>query len=671
MRGTRGRALARALVALDSAAAACAARSDVSAELCSTLAAFALQGASAARALHMVVERAARAAPPPPQAVAAVYAAWKAVTHTACAALRAAAPFLSTPSESAIKLAAAASMLMEGAGRSAASPALQGGEAAARRTFGADALRPLVTVAQPWLVQGIDAEWRGEPGPDSVNESAEVWRYCAQAAAGTFGIAEADAGSQERAAAELARDAPGVLVGLFEFAAAVARRAAVACSAARADELEETAGALSGALRGPAVLAARLRSAPQWRAWAAARCAALAAPGLRALGARATPADPAWMAAALEIAEELGAVESLASVPSAGAAALAAAERAPSGTLDIAATTALWRAITALWLDGALDLAAALGTGLAKAFGEPRLEVLTARAAAPVVVPAAWAPGAQLPPAIDVPAGLGMRALHAAAARAAVVEGCGRLPPGYGNAALKPAAELLRDAAKLAGAELKSGPRGPAAERALSDAATVVAQLAARGAAARRASPGPHAFNAAKGLVSCLGPAVEPAHDVVGRRAVAVACVAAARAALRGTDGQAQLGVCQALLTAASTCGAAAVHAAGGVELFSEHILAALGEADASEAGAGYTRLLLAISDAVLRIEGGTVDIMTAFVASGAAAAAARYTAAGRSGGRRALVAGLHGRRLRRRAHAGVLLGLERRRLGRTLRARA
>jgi hypothetical protein len=90
-------------------------------------------------------------------------------------------------------------------------------------------------------------------------------------------------------------------------------------------------------------------------------------------------------------------------------------------------------------------------------------------------------------------------ALRAAVAWAVVVEGCSQLPPAGGDEApgvLERAAEVLEVAAQIALDELHPipSPRDLTADRALSDAATAAAQLAARFAeTAHLAAAGPAA----------------------------------------------------------------------------------------------------------------------------------------------------------------------------------
>ncbi len=286
-----------AIAALDAAVAAAAARD---APLGHVFISFAHKAALAAQGLFSLVERAAGApgaGPPPAQVVASVYAAWR-------AALRAPATVLAAPlvcsAQSRAEVAHNASFVVRLAISAARRPALPGGEAAARRLFTAAAFRALLAPALPLLAERVEAQ--DGMGAAAVRASAQAWRECLDAAAGTTETDRASAELLTSAALELAREAPDVAAGLFEYAAAVARRAAALCEAA---ELEEAAAALNEALWSPCGLAMCLARAPGgWGVWSLMRCTAFAALGLRALGARATPGDPSCMITALEIAEK-------------------------------------------------------------------------------------------------------------------------------------------------------------------------------------------------------------------------------------------------------------------------------------------------------------------------------------------------------------------------------
>jgi hypothetical protein len=608
--------LGRAIAALDEAIAVAAARV---AALAPYLVLVARDATLTAHGLTLVAELAAGApdgAPPPPQVVAANCAAWRVAMRGAAAALRTAVPV--ADGGLAVAVANCAAESVERAVSASRRPALAGGEATARRLSSAAAFRELLAPSLPLVVQVEEA--RGEPDSASVRGSARAWQWCLDAAAGTSGLDPQRQELFDGPALELAREAPAVAAGLFDYATAVARRAAALCAAAPAVELDEAAATLKDALGESLLFAARLMRAPGgWGAWAAARCAAFAAPGLRALGARATTGDCSWAIPALALADTFFMKTLLQP---------ARLQHAPHGTGRLAA---------ALWLDGALDLAAALGAGLAAALGEPRIEVLTARVGA-LAVPTEWTPGEPLPPALDVVGALGAPELRATVAWAAVVEGCLRLPPTGGDAvlgALKGVAEVLEVAAQFALNELRAipSPRGPAADRVVSDAAPAVAQLAARGPATTGFIEAPpralelslgHLANAASFLISAIAKA-----DAAGQAAAAIVGVGAARAALRAMPDFASHVAPNLLLVVVSSCGAAAAHAVGGIEQLAALIPAAFGRAPAAEREASGAQILL--ENMAVSLQSPIMDPAAnaiALVASGAAAAVARLAAA-------------------------------------------
>jgi hypothetical protein len=177
-------------------------------------------------------------------------------------------------------------------------------------------------------------------------------------------------------------------------------------------------------------------------------------------------------------------------------------------------------------------------------------------------------------------------------------------------------------------------PRGPAADVALLDAATAVAQLAARilAVSSELGLASVELDDIGEALVDGVAFLVVPVQEAdaagqgaAGRRAVASTGVAAARALLRAIPGLGPAAAANLLVTVASACGSGAAHAAGGVSLLAELVPAALGSALKAE-DLSIVDLLLVKMEANLHNAG--ADFATTLVASGAAAAAARLAAA-------------------------------------------
>ncbi len=270
--------LGRAVAALDAAIVAANAQTMLMKPF---LFAVARDAEAVGTGLAAVVARAAEAPgapPPPPQVVAAAYGAWRVLMRNAADYAIFHADMLARPLDACESANAHAGKRADAAENAAAAvagavavaklPALPGGEAAARRVFGARAFQTLLAPALPLLTEHAAAQGEAAEGdsPAAVSAAVRAWRDCLAAATGTLGLEPPDArAALEQGALELARDAPGVAAGLFEYAAAVARRAAALLSRGDAPAAEP-ADAAAMALKFALVSIKPSPGAPQSRA---------------------------------------------------------------------------------------------------------------------------------------------------------------------------------------------------------------------------------------------------------------------------------------------------------------------------------------------------------------------------------------------------------------------